>query len=172
MKPTKPVWRALLVLAAGASACAQTTWVPLPVGGPLARAFAAAAYDPGRRVTVLYGPFPAAVRGGSVATLDWNGSPFQPFLLFGGALSPVPTTLGCLGIAAIGTPPGSTNVVLLLDGLSNPAFVLDAAGARSLPVLVPAVPPGPLFDVQGLVLAPPGSPCAGRLTAAFTVSVF
>ncbi|MFT4511374.1 MAG: hypothetical protein ACI89X_001886 [Planctomycetota bacterium] len=86
---------------------------------------------------------------GSTMAVDVKGHPGQAYLLpIGIGINPgVPGPAGTLALAP--------NLIFLVNGLINPAFVLDANGEATLNVPVPAfLPPGLQITLQGLTTNP------------------
>ena len=96
---------------------------------------------------------------GSTMTLDVSGHPGNAWLLpLGTSLDPgIPGPAGVLGLAS--------NLIFLVNGLSDPNYVLDATGAASLSVPVPPwLPLGLPITLQGLAANP------ANLAIGFTLS--
>lgn len=118
------------------------------------------------------GPHTAALRTGSQATISFYGPPSSPIFLAAGPPNPVHTSLGCAGLAGIGTPPLFADLVLLIDGVTQPAAVVGPNGQAHFLVSLAGWPAGHAADIQAWIPAAPGGACAGRLTAAFAIDVF
>ena len=96
-----------------------------------------------------FGAPPLSVALGSSMTVEVHGHPGEAYLLpFGIGLNPgAPGPAGTLGLAP--------NLLILANGLLNPAYVLDANGDATLAVPVPAfLPPGLQITLQGLTTNP------------------
>ncbi len=114
--------------------------------------------------------------GGPPIAFDVFGPPLSPVVLVSGPRNPGHANYGCVGIADIGSPPGYTDVVPVLNGtlptLPDLLFRLDTTGALHLEFSMPAsLPTGTLAHLQAIVFQDAASPCPIVLTAAFTLLV-
>ncbi len=122
------------------------------------------------------GPGVAALTPGTPLVLNWLGPPNAPLLLLAGPRHPHHAFYPAFGMADLGTPPFYGDVTILLDGTQGTFpgvfFRTDAGGAARQSFPTPALPPGILAHLQGLVLQPAGAPAPVVLTAAVTLEAF
>ena len=122
------------------------------------------------------GPFGVAIPSEGTLTMNWSGPAGMPLILIAGPSNPANTTVPCIGIVDIGTPPTFSDVVIVFDGtipsFPNFLFNLNSTGTASQSFTLPVIASGTqLANVQGLVYQPVGSPCIAVLTASFLISV-
>jgi hypothetical protein len=120
------------------------------------------------------GPFPVLVASGGSMSFTWTGPPGMPFVLAYGPLNPGGAAVPCIGSIDIGTPPFFSDVGILFDGTQAGygfLFTLNTLGASSQTFSLPALPPGILTTLQGLVFQPSSNPCPVVATAAFVIQI-
>ncbi len=110
------------------------------------------------------GPFAVNVLSGSELRLSWSGPPLSPLIAVAGTLSPATALLPCLGSLDMAPP-----FAVLFDGTQVPfgLLSLDGRGRAEQRFSLPVLAPGPLLDLQGIVVS---SSCPG-FTAAWSISV-
>jgi hypothetical protein len=115
------------------------------------------------------GPHAVNVPVGSTLTLAFTGPAYMPFLLFLGPMAASPTSIGCFGLADIGSPSlGFQDVFLFLNGLASPVWSIPFGfpGVLNFQMPIPNGLAGITVGIQGLVFQP-GAACPGILTAAY-----
>lgn len=148
----------------------RDVWQLLPSGGGQANGVVSLAVS-GFGPSGVNGPFRACVAAASTVSFAWDGpGPGLPYALAFGPPNPLHTSIGCAGALSIGTAPTFGDILLAIDGWSDPTYQLNANSTATLSVNVPvAVPPGFITMLQGAVGLTTG--CGFQLTAAFEVLV-
>ncbi len=100
---------------------------------------------------------------------SWTGPPGSALVIVTGALAPCSIDMGCSGRLDIALP----GLGVLFDGTLAPLsllFTTGATGTATQSFTLPALPPGPVIDIQGGVIQP-GCFAPVVLTAAFRLSI-
>lgn len=114
------------------------------------------------------GPFSVTVAPTSPVQFLFRGTPGASLALLAGPLNQGVNIPG-FGILSVGSPPMFTDLLILLNGFDFPGnllFQVGPAGEFQFTVTSPAVPPGTLVHLQGVLELPNG---LMRPTAAFRI---